>query len=73
MSIRFSRLALDRFSEHSTGAEIETIWSRLVASLERAARAVAAIHASRYVVRAHGLDFIVEDGVVTWVRSAPRR
>jgi len=73
MNVRFSTHALDRFSEHTSAAQVETIWSRLVASLERAARAVAAIGMGSYVVRAHGMDFLVQDGVVVSVRTSRKR
>jgi len=73
MSVRFFTQALDLFSEFAAGLEVETIWSRLVASLERAARAVAAIGMGSYVVRAHGMDFLVQDGVVVSVRTSRKR
>ena len=59
--------ALVRWLERTGAMDVESIRSMLEASLERAAKAVAGLDQSVYLILADGMVFVVREGMVTTV------
>lgn len=81
MIVHVTDHALVRFLERAGGLDIEALRTSLGASLARAGRAAKAIGAGEFAVKADGLVYVIERGVVVTVLSdhirvrygAPRR
>lgn len=71
--IRVSDHALVRFLERSGSADFEQVRAALVAGLERGRAAAEQIGASAYVIKAQGLQFVIEDEVLVTVLEPEMR
>ena len=65
--------ALVRFLERAGGLDVEGLRASLGASLSRATKAAKAIGADEFSVKADGLIYIVDRGVVVTVLSGEMR
>lgn len=66
-AIEVSNHALLRWLERTGAMDIEQMRAWLAASLDRAASAAARIEATRYLIVADGMVYVVEDGTVITV------
>jgi len=73
MIVAVSDHALVRFLERAGGLDVEGLRAALGASLSRAGRAAKAIGAGEFAVKADGLVYVIERGVVVTVLSDAMR
>lgn len=71
--MRISDHALVRFLERSGSADFEPVRDALAAGLERGRAAAEQIGATAYVIKAQGLQFVVEDEVLITVLEPDMR
>jgi hypothetical protein len=69
MIVNVSDHALVRFLERAGGLDVESLRASLGASLSRAGKAAKAIGAGEFAVKADGLVYVIERGVVVTVLS----
>jgi hypothetical protein len=73
MIVNVSDHALVRFLERAGGLDVEGLRASLGASLSRAGAAAKAIGAGEFAVKADGLVYVIERGVVVTVLSGAMR